>query len=136
MDGVLEDVFRPKRLFNLSEANRALPLVSRIMDDIVRSTVERDAALEKARKLLAAGKSSDAQAEEDRAQALDDEKETFIEELHGIGCLCKDPVRGLVDFPSRLEDRIVFLCWQRGEPEIRFYHELDGGFVGRKPVPA
>ena len=135
MDGVLEDVFRPKRLFNLVEANRALPLVSRIMDDIVRSTLERDAALEQARKLLASGKSSDAQAEEDRAQNLDDEKDAFIEELQGIGCLCKDPVRGLVDFPSRLEDRIVFLCWQRGEPEILFYHELDGGFVGRKPVP-
>ena len=133
MDGVLEDV-RPQRLFNLAEANRALPLVSRIMDDIVRSSLERDAALERARKLLALGKSSDAQAEEDRAHTLDDESEAFIEELHGIGCFCKDPIRGLVDFPSRLEGRLVFLCWQRGEPEILFYHELDGGFVGRKPV--
>jgi hypothetical protein len=134
MDGVLEDVYRPKRLFDLAEANRTLPLVSRIMDDIVRTSLERDAAIERGRQLLASGKPGAAEEEEDRAQALDDEKESFIEELHGIGCLCKDPVRGLVDFPSRFEDRIVFLCWQRGEPEIRFYHELDGGFVGRKPV--
>jgi hypothetical protein len=134
MDGVLQDVFRPKRLFNLAEANRTLPLVSRIMDDIVRTTLERDQTSERSRALLLEGKSREAEAEEDRAQSLDHQKEAFIEELQAIGCLCKDPVRGLVDFPSRFEDRIVFLCWQRGEPEIRFYHELDGGFVGRKPV--
>lgn len=41
---------------------------------------------------------------------------------------------GLVDFPTTFEGRWVFLCWQRGEPEIRAWHELDGGFGGRRPL--
>ncbi len=43
---------------------------------------------------------------------------------------------GLLDFPARLYGRPVFLCWRRGEPEITHWHELDGGFAGRKPIRA
>lgn len=41
---------------------------------------------------------------------------------------------GLLDFPSRLDGRWIFLCWQRDEPEIRAWHEVEGGFAGRRPV--
>lgn len=41
---------------------------------------------------------------------------------------------GLVDFPTLLDDRVVYLCWQRGEPELEAWHEVDGGFRGRKPL--
>ncbi len=41
---------------------------------------------------------------------------------------------GLVDFPTRFEGRTVFLCWRRGEEEIRAWHEVDGGFAGRRPL--
>jgi hypothetical protein len=42
--------------------------------------------------------------------------------------------QGLVDFPTTLDGRWIFLCWKRGEPEIRSWHELDGGFQGRRPL--
>ena len=41
---------------------------------------------------------------------------------------------GLVDFPSLLNERTIYLCWQRGEPDVGFWHELDGGFAGRRPI--
>lgn len=43
---------------------------------------------------------------------------------------------GLVDFPTRYEGRTVYLCWQRGEPEIAAWHEVDGGYAGRRPLTA
>lgn len=43
---------------------------------------------------------------------------------------------GLVDFPTSFEGRWVYLCWQRGEPELQHWHEVDGGFRGRRPLTA
>lgn len=43
---------------------------------------------------------------------------------------------GLVDFPTSYEGRWVYLCWERGEPELRFWHEVDGGYRGRRPITA
>ena len=46
----------------------------------------------------------------------------------------KDLDRGLVDFPAILRGREVFLCWEQGEEDIEYWHELDGGFAGREPL--
>jgi hypothetical protein len=46
----------------------------------------------------------------------------------------KDLDRGLIDFPSILEGREVFLCWEDGEEDIGFWHELDSGYAGREPL--
>ncbi|MCD9185208.1 MAG: DUF2203 domain-containing protein [Pyrinomonadaceae bacterium] len=56
-------------------------------------------------------------------------------ELNDLGIQLKDYTRGLIDFPSLREGRIVLLCWQLGENEqIEWWHEQDGGFAGRKPL--
>lgn len=64
--------------------------------------------------------------------------ETVREEaraLEQLGVLVRDVQRGLVDFRSIVDgEREVFLCWQLGEREIRFFHELHAGFSGRQPV--
>lgn len=57
-----------------------------------------------------------------------------LEEIRGTGAEVKDLQLGLVDFSSQLEGRDVWLCWQFGEGDIAYYHELDAGFAGRKPV--
>jgi hypothetical protein len=46
----------------------------------------------------------------------------------------KDLERGLVDFPSILQGREVFLCWEEGEDDIEYWHELDGGYGGREKL--
>ena len=52
------------------------------------------------------------------------------------GCLIKDLDVGLLDFPSRINNEEVYLCWKLGEDRIRFYHRQDEGFAGRKPLDA
>ncbi|MCA9519353.1 MAG: DUF2203 domain-containing protein [Myxococcales bacterium] len=57
-----------------------------------------------------------------------------LDEIQATGAVVKDLQLGLVDFNSRLEGREVLLCWQFGEGDIAYYHELDAGFAGRRPV--
>ena len=52
-----------------------------------------------------------------------------------LGGVPKDLATGLVDFPFLLEGEEVNLCWRFGEKKIRFWHGLDEGFAGRKPIP-
>jgi hypothetical protein len=46
----------------------------------------------------------------------------------------KDLDRGLIDFPALRDDREVFLCWEKSEPDIAFWHDLDAGYAGRQPL--
>ena len=55
-------------------------------------------------------------------------------ELHELGILVKDLDSGLVDFPCRREDEDVLLCWRLGEEEVAFWHRLEDGYAGRRPV--
>lgn len=56
-------------------------------------------------------------------------------EINDLGIQLKDYTRGLIDFPTMRGGRVVLLCWQLGEEEIiRFWHEIEGGFDGRKPL--
>lgn len=57
-----------------------------------------------------------------------------LENFEKAGCLLKDLEQGLVDFYCRFEGRDVFLCWKTGENRIKAWHEMDEGFVGRRPV--
>ena len=59
-----------------------------------------------------------------------------MEELSQIGCIFKGFEQGLVDFYSKQDGRDVFLCWKHGEPAVEHWHELEGGFSGRRPVEA
>ncbi len=57
-----------------------------------------------------------------------------VAEIDSIGVQVKDLDAGLLDFPCRLEDEIVLLCWRMGEPSIEHWHPADSGFKDRQPV--
>jgi len=59
---------------------------------------------------------------------------TALNHILETGCIIKDLDTGLLDFPSRINDEDVYLCWRLGEDRIRFYHRQDEGFAGRKPL--
>ena len=122
---------RPKRHFTVDQANRSLPLVKRIVGDIVAThakVVELQAALEQS---AAATKQPDQQQQIDSAiRHLDD----YMHELSDIGCELKDYQAGLIDFTGRHQGRDVCLCWRLGEEKVENWHEIDGGFAGRQPV--
>ena len=122
------------RYFDPALANRALPLVRRVVRDIVRVHAAIEDAHERARDLARAGKTDEAEAEQDALQALVYERRRFIEELGDIGCELKDPRIGLIDFPARLDDRDVCLCWKLGEARVANWHETTDGFAGRRPI--
>ncbi len=57
-----------------------------------------------------------------------------IEDLENTGAVIKGIDEGLLDFPSKRFDDEIWLCWKQGEKEIKFWHEKDIGFSGRKPI--
>lgn len=127
------------RSFTADEANRTLPLVSRIVRDIVTlypQWRERVNALELAA-VTARADDVDPRVTvlEREAQDLAGEIESCIREIRELGIEYKTPLdAGLVDFPAEVGGRNVYLCWQLGEPAVEYWHEVDAGYAGRQPL--
>ncbi len=60
--------------------------------------------------------------------------ERLVDEIEDTGCVVKDLETGLVDFPARIGDQEVYLCWKLGEMSIDHWHGVNEGFSGRKPI--
>ncbi len=119
--------------FTPSEANRALPLVRRIVDDVV-AAFESARSLE-LRRAKALGSKTGSIVEIDRdLMAAARLLQRLVSELELIGCQLKDAATGLVDFPAMDGDREVLLCWRRGEGAIEYWHDVDAGVAGRRPL--
>ena len=58
----------------------------------------------------------------------------LVEEVQSTGCLIKDLSQGLIDFPALRNGEEVLLCWKLGEPGIAFWHRIEDGFRGRRPI--
>jgi hypothetical protein len=121
---------RPRRRFTLAQANRALPLVQRIVGDIVQT---RELATRLQSQLEAAEGAEHKAVQRDLDVAID-KLHTYLDELTEIGCELKDFQAGLVDFIGRHQGRDIYLCWKLGEERIAYFHELNSGFAGRMPV--
>jgi hypothetical protein len=120
-----------KKYFTLQQANQSLPYIRRVVTDLtacyahvleIRHDIEHpqpdqtpehlEAAYEKAMERLG----------------------LFVDELNLVGVELKDFEKGLLDFPSLLEDREILLCWQLGEDQILAWHEVEAGYKGRQDV--
>jgi len=126
--------------FSLDEANRMLPLVSRIVSDIIeyyrewKRTVE---AFEIAATLnRAETPAPEAVALQHKAQRLAREIQGFVGELAHLSLDFKGFELGLVDFPADIEGRQIFWCWKHGERRVMYWHDTDSGYNGRQPVEA
>jgi hypothetical protein len=69
-----------------------------------------------------------------RMQGLIDQMAAGVARIDALGLTLRDIEHGLVDFPALISGRQVWLCWQRGETEIGFWHSLDSGFSSRQPL--
>lgn len=116
--------------FTLQQANSTLPLVRRVVADIVR--VHARAAQTRQMIEDVTGKQV-VEAEAELARQLEQLSE-FTAELAAIGAELKDYEAGLIDFTGRHQGRDICLCWKLGEDQIAFWHEKDAGFAGRQPV--
>lgn len=126
------------KYFTVDEANRTLPLVRRIVEDIVRTYDELKQRVAEAGEVRGGGgQRTEIPAElEAEIRELTDRTNGYIAELDEIGALFKGPEEGLVDFYAMLDERPVFLCWKLGEEQIEYWHELEAGYAGRQRLPA
>jgi hypothetical protein len=74
------------------------------------------------------------EARSDEFAAVAAELEACVEELALLGVQVKDAETGLLDFPARREGEDVLLCWRLGEDEVAWWHGLEEGFAGRRPI--
>ena len=134
----------PVRLFTVTEANALLPR----LEQIFRRLDPKLARLRELRELiedaesywgegLAAAPVKDRDAYSEALQETADLERSVqadIDEVRSVGAEMKDLHRGLVDFPARIGNEVAYLCWQRGEGRMGWWHTLDAGFAGRKAL--
>lgn len=122
------------QFFTLMEANEALVTIRPLMDEVqaIRQkiiTTQPDAwsAIEKS---VGNGGSRVLSKMVQDFERLDG----LVHQILNTGVLIKDVNMGLLDFPALRNGREVYLCWQYGEDDIAFWHEVDAGFAGRQPI--
>jgi hypothetical protein len=130
------------RLFTLSEAEQARtqlePLLISAMESRRKLADLEAVLLALTERIVRMGgiavqydQAANSRLERDRAAAS---LQAAVTQIHSTGCVVKDLDMGLLDFPVRIGNEDVYLCWRLGEDRIRFYHRQDEGFAGRKPI--
>jgi hypothetical protein len=128
----------PKR-FTVEQATNTLPLVRRIVEDLV-VTVGRWQERIREYELASASVTPESESVERvvelerEAGRLASEVDGYVAELGSLGIEVKDYAQGLIDFPAERDGRPVYLCWRLGEPTVQFWHEVDAGSAGRQPL--
>ena len=123
--------------YTAAQANRTLPLVRRIVADLVAHYRHWEDAVRQVD--LTSHQSLDESAEAVRwqreTQRLAAEVDGCVNELAELGIAVRGVDAGLVDFPGTLNGRDVYFCWMLGESAVTHGHEYDAGFSARQPVP-
>ena len=130
------------RYFNLLEAEALLPQVQRLLQKLRESKLayessEADLNRIAQRVALAGGmvppreRIVELRGQKDAAAR---QLKEYVEQFQELGCLLKDLDAGLIDFPTLYRKEEVYLCWKSGETGITFWHRMEDGFRGRKPI--
>ena len=116
------------KYFTPEEASKALPLIKRIVYDIINAG--------NSMKTVAIRVKGDV-LQNPEIQSIASEINNYMIELEELGCYYKDWnfSIGLVDFPSIINNKEVMLCWRTDEEDIKYYHEIDAGYYGRRLIP-
>jgi hypothetical protein len=124
------------KIFTIQEANALLPSVKLIVAKIQRAHRKLSRYRDDARKAADAAEQGGGGFPDGVAYAAVLTELTLqLGELEALGVQLKDFERGLIDFPSLRDGRVVLLCWQLGEgDELEWWHDVDAGFAGRTPL--
>ena len=133
-----------KRTFTLAEANSLLPVLEPLLRAAMQTHQEMQKAQEELQQVghhvfLSGGsllRISDLLAVKKRREEAAEKLRDALVEFESLGVQVKDLEMGLLDFPCKAkgEEEIISLCWKLGEPTIAYWHSLDAGFKGRKPI--
>ena len=131
-----------EKYFKREEAEELLPLIEHCLRQARDSKeqvegLDRELSLASAR-IMALGGSLPAHgklaASREQREKLVAQLQEAIQQIQDTGCLVKDLDEGLVDFPTLREGEEVYLCWKLGEERIAYWHGVEEGFAGRKPL--
>ena len=129
------------RIFTLEQANEALAELRPIVERMVQHRRNLSAAQLQQAELVTriAGNGGDMVPSDlhEAADAIQREAEAISEcagRINAVGAEVKSLEEGLLDFPAERGDEVVLLCWKLGEDEIAYWHGLEEGFAGRKPL--
>ena len=130
------------KIFTLQEAERLVPTVKELLQRAIESkseveTVEGELQGISERINLLGGSEINPAAVLKLKRGKDEALRTLrnvVGQIEASGCLVKDLDSGLVDFPALLGDEEVYLCWKLGEDSISYWHRVEEGYAGRKPI--
>jgi len=129
------------RILSLEETNRMLPLLRKIVRDIMEHwnlIIAKRAELESFEKAQEGAANPSAQARlheiKQELNTMIDKINQYIKEVESLGCFVEEFKRGIVNFPSLYHGRKVFLCWHPEEEKVSHWHELDETFNDRVKI--
>lgn len=130
------------RFFTLLEAESLLPQVESLLTTLVQLKKDHETADGELNSInqriaLSGGmilKREQVQQIRARREACARGLKTAVEKIQEIGCELKDIEIGLIDFPTLYRGKEVYLCWKLGESGIGFWHHIDDGYRGRRPI--
>lgn len=130
-----------QKFYTVAEANAALPLVRRIVEDLTTLAHDLRDRHQRLAQLAEKGPGRVSPAHAEELQGMQDEwdrdkerLQDYVNELTALGVELKDYFMGLIDFRSKKDGREIYLCWKLGEPYVGHWHEIDAGFAGRKSL--
>ncbi len=131
----------PVQIYTLEEAQGLLPVVIPVLERLKAAFSELrllQSSVESARRGSAADGALTAdpwgEGGENRMEQLNARVRAEASRLDAWGLEVKDAATGLIDFRSRRDGRVVYLCYRLGEPAIQYWHTLEAGFAGRQPI--
>ncbi|HEY3237850.1 MAG TPA: DUF2203 domain-containing protein [Polyangiaceae bacterium] len=131
------------KLFTIEEINDLIPSLSRLVAEqlALQGEIERGlAALARSSGGLPNSIEVDESDDPELAQLKRELKDRILQyetgwgKVQTLGAVIKDPQIGLLDFYGSLDGRLVCLCWRYGEKSLGFYHDLEAGYAGRRPI--
>ncbi len=127
----MKKAVRFSKHYTLSEARALLPSIRQWLEQLASCQARLRALDQGVGLAAAAGCDSGGAAVNELARAMGEFKELLLQ-FHRRDIQIKDVARGLIDFPSVREGREVFLCWEKDEEDIEFWHDLESGYAGRE----
>jgi hypothetical protein len=132
-------------LFTISEVNALIPTLNLIVAQQLRQQSDIEQGLAELTQRCgrspesiepATGDEPDVLRQKSELRARVARYESGWRKVRALGGIVKDPQIGLVDFYGRVEGRVVWLCWRYGEDSLGYFHDLDEGYAGRRPISA
>jgi hypothetical protein len=122
------------RYFTPLEANQTLQILLPLMEEVLRIRADIVARRPDLWPAIQKSVGNGGNAELSRLFLNFDRLDKLVHRIQDLGIHIKDINTGLMDFPALHEGREVYLCWRYGEPHVEYWHDIEAGFAGRRPI--